>query len=288
MPHVATLLKRSGLYLCLMLTLSGTASTYAASADPVAQSPGFFITDVRLQGLQRVSAGTVFNLIPVGVGDRVDQLGIRQIMRALFTSGFFKDIRIARDDGVLIVTLAERPAIESIEIDGNKAIKTENLLAGLAEQGLREGEIFKQATLERVGLELERQYVAQGRYGASLDTEIEELPRNRVNIVIDIEEGKSSGIRHLNIVGSSAYNEQDLLEKLELTQPSLLSFYKNDDKYSKEKLSGDLEKLESYYKDRGYADFDIYTTQVSITPDRRQVYITIGVEEGGIYTVRTL
>jgi outer membrane protein insertion porin family len=268
-----------------MFLMSCSAAAFAATADPITQDPGFTITDVRLQGLQRVSAGTVFNLIPMGVGDRVDQLGIRQIMRALFASGFFKDIRIARDDGVLIVTLAERPAIESIEIDGNKAIKTENLLAGLSEQGLREGEIFKQATLERVGLELERQYVAQGRYGASLDTEIEELPRNRVNIVIDIEEGKSSGIRHLNIVGSSAYNEEDLLEELELTQPSLLSFYKNDDKYSREKLSGDLEKLEAYYKDRGYADFDIYTTQVSITPDRRQVYITIGVEEGEVYTV---
>ena len=160
---------------------------------------------------------------------------------------------------VLIVTVDERPAIESIEIDGNKAIKTEALLDGLSEQGLREGEIFKQATLERVGLELERQYVSQGRYGASLETEIEELPRNRVNLSINIEEGKNSGIRHLNIVGASAFNEKDLLDELELKQPSLLSFYKNDDKYSKEKLSGDLETLEAYYKDRGYADFDIYT-----------------------------
>lgn len=271
--------------LTLLVTTLFPVLSWAQQADSAQVRASFLITDVRLQGLQRVSAGTVFNLIPVGVGDPIDQLGVRQVVRALFASGFFKDIRVARDDGVLIVTVDERPAIESIEIDGNKAIKTEALLDGLSEQGLREGEIFKQATLERVGLELERQYVSQGRYGASLETEIEELPRNRVNLSINIEEGKNSGIRHLNIVGASAFNEKDLLDELELKQPSLLSFYKNDDKYSKEKLSGDLETLEAYYKDRGYADFDIYTTQVSITPDRRQVYITIGIQEGEVYTV---
>ena len=254
-------------------------------AESATAESGFMVTDVRLQGLQRISAGTVFNLIPVTVGDRIDQLAVRAMVRQLFDSGYFKDIRVARDGGVLIVTVSERPAIESIEIEGNKAIKTEALVDGLAQQGLREGEIFKQATLERVGLELERQYVAQGRYGASIDTKIEELPRNRVEIKIDIEEGKNSGIRHLNIVGSSVYNEGELLDKLELQHPSLLSFYKNDDKYSREKLSGDLETLESYYKDRGYADFEIYATQVSITPDRQQVYITIGIEEGEVYNV---
>lgn len=275
------------IYALACLAFIFTAQAHAQEAENFVeqQTPGFYITDVRLQGLQRVSAGTVFNIIPVGVGDRLDQLGVRQVTRALFASGFFNDIRIARDGGVLIVTVAERPAIESIEIEGNKAIKTEALLEGLSDQGLRVGEIFKQATLERVGLELERQYVSQGRYGATLETKIEELPRNRVELKIIIEEGKNSGIRHLNIVGSNAFKEDELLDELELTQPSLLSFYRNDDKYSREKLSGDLETLESYYKDRGYADFDIYTTQVSITPDRRQVYITIGVEEGDIYTV---
>jgi len=264
------------------------ASLFASNlsqAQELGGAPSFTITDVRLQGLQRVSAGTVFNLIPVGVGDRIDELSVRTLTRQLFESGYFKDIRIARDDGVLIVTLSERPAIESIELEGNKAIKTDALLSGLSDQGLREGEIFKQATLERVGLELERQYVAQGRYGASIDTEIEDLPRNRVAIKIVIEEGDNSGIRHLNIVGARSFPVEELLDKLELKHPSLLSFYRNDDKYSREKLSGDLETLESYYKDRGYADFDLYSTQVSITPDRGQVYITIGLEEGDIYTV---
>jgi len=268
-------------YFLLLLVALFCASGSARAAD----AGGFVITDVRLQGLQRVSAGTVFNLIPVAVGDRVDQLAIRTTMRALFASGFFKDIRVGRDDGVLIVTVVERPAIESIEIEGNKAIQTDALLDGLSQQGLREGEIFKQATLERVGLELERQYVSQGRYGAAIETDIEDLPRNRVNVKIVVDEGKTSGIRHLNIVGAQRYTHEALLDELELKHPSLLSFYRNDDKYSREKLSGDLEKLEAYYKDRGYADFDIYSTQVSITPDRRQVYITIGIEEGHIYTV---
>ena len=245
----------------------------------------FTIADIRLQGLQRVSAGTVFNALPVNVGDRVDEVAVRQLIRLLFASGYFDDIRMARDGDVLVVTVVERPAIESIEIEGNKAIKTDALLEGLTQQGLSEGEIFKQATLERVGLELERQYVAQGRYGAAIDTEVEELARNRVAIRIDIEEGKTSGIRHINIVGANAFSEDELLDVMELQHPTLFSFFRNNDKYSREKLSGDLEKLESHYKDRGFVEFDINSTQVSITPDKRQVYISMNVEEGNKYVV---
>jgi len=254
--------------------------TTAAHADP------FKISDIRLQGLQRVSAGTVFNLLPVNVGDTIDELAARQLIRTLFQSGYFNDIRMARDDDVLVITFAERPAIDSIEIKGNKAIKTDALLSGLGQQGLKEGEIFRQATLDRVGIELERQYVSQGRYGASITTNVEDLPRNRVAIKIDIVEGKNSGIRHINVVGSQVFSNEELLEQMELKHPSLFSFYRNDDKYSREKLSGDLERLESYYKDRGYVAFDIESTQVSITPDRRQVYITINVDEGEKFTVR--
>ncbi len=275
---------------CLLAVVLG-AGFLSANAQAAVQSYNlnqgneFVVADVRLQGLQRVSAGTVFNIIPIGVGDRVDNVAVRAITRALFASGYFNDIKIARDDNVLIVTLTERPAIESIELDGNKAIESDALLEGLADQGLQEGEIFKQATLERMGLELERQYVAQGRYGASIDTEIEDLPRNRVNIKIDIEEGKSSGIRHINFVGNSAFSEVQLLDSLELKHPSLLSFYRNDDKYAREKLSGDLETIEAFYKDRGYADFKLTSTQVSITPDREQVYITLALDEGDVFTI---
>ena len=275
-----------------LVTLS-FAFAMAPSSVGAAQGPlqtqnsdgSFIVSDIRLQGLQRVSSGTVFNLIPLSVGDSVDSLAVRNLMRTLFSSGFFKDIQIAKDGRVLIVTVVERPAIESIELEGNKAIESEALLEGLADQGLEEGEIFKQVTLERMGLELERQYVSQGRYGAAIDTEIEELPRNRVNIKIDIEEGKSSGIRHLNIVGAEVFQQSELLDIIELKHPSLTSFYKNDDKYSREKLSGDLETLEAFYKDQGYADFDIESTQVSITPDRQQVYISIAINEGETYTV---
>jgi len=245
----------------------------------------FTVTDIRLQGLQRVSAGTVFNALPVNVGDELDEVAVRQLMRTLFATGYFDDIRMARDDGVLIITFRERPAIETIELDGNKAIETEALLDGLAQQGLAEGEIFKQATLERVGLELERQYVAQGRYGASIETEIEELPRNRVAVSINIEEGKTSGIRHINIVGAEVFDQEELLDEMELKHPSLLSFYRNDDKYAREKLAGDLERLESFYRDRGYVEFDFDSTQVSITPDKRQVYISMNLSEGEKYTI---
>jgi outer membrane protein insertion porin family len=262
-------------FCCLALWLVATSAAHA-----------FTISDIRLQGLQRVSAGTVFNLLPVNVGDTVDEVAIRQLIRILFQSGLFNDVRMARDDDILVITFVERPAIESIEISGNKAIKTEALLEGLGQQGLREGEIFQQATLERVGIELERQYVAQGRYGASIETRVDELPRNRVAVKIDIVEGKTSGIRHINIVGAQVFSFETLLDQMELKHPSLFSFYRNDDKYSREKLAGDLERLESYYRDRGYVQFDIDSTQVSITPDRRQVYITINIDEGDKYTIR--
>jgi len=246
----------------------------------------FVVADIRLQGLQRVSAGTVFNLLPIQVGQRVDEMTVRQLIRLLFESGYFNDVRMARDNDVLVITVAERPAIESIEIDGNKAIKTEALLDGLGQQGLREGEIFKQATLERVGIELQRQYVAQGRYGASIDTQVEELPRNRVAIKIDIVEGKNSGIRHINIVGAESYPQEELLDEFELKHPTAFSFFRNDDKYSREKLTGDLEKLEAHYRDRGHVQYNVDSTQVSITPDKRQVYISINITEGDIYKIR--
>ena len=254
-------------------------------AAPAAAWDTFRVADIRLQGLQRVSAGTVFNLLPVEVGDSVDAVAVRELIRSLFASGYFDDVQALRDGNVLIVAVDERPAIESIEIEGNKAIKDESLLEGLGNQGLREGEIFKQATLERVGLELERQYVAQGRYAANIETKAEELPRNRVAIEIDIEEGKNSGIQHINVVGNSIFPQGELLDELDLKHPSLFSFFRGGDKYSREKLQGDLEKLESYYQDRGHVEMSITSTQVSITPDKQRVYVTVNVDEGGKYTV---
>ena len=265
------------------LRLAAVAAAWLASSA-LAFEP-FRVADIQLQGLQRVSAGTVFNLLPVNVGDDVDAVSVRELVRLLFGSGYFDDVRIAREANVLIVAVEERPAIESIEIDGNKAIKTEALLEGLAAQGLREGEIFKQATLTRVGLELERQYVAQGRYAASIETNVDELPRNRVAIAINIEEGKGSGIKHINVVGNTKFTQAELLEGLELQHPSLFSFIGGGDKYSREKLTGDMEKLEAHYQDRGHVEMSITTAQVSITPDRQGVYVTINIDEGETYTV---
>lgn len=269
-------MKRSLCWLGLWMLLGASV----AHAEP------FVVSDIRLQGLQRVSAGQVFNELPISVGDTIDERTVRQLIRLLFQTGNFTDIRMARDEDVLVITLAERPAIESIEIEGNKALKTEALLEGLAQQGLKEGEIFKQATLERVGIELERQYVSQGRYGASLNTEVEPLPRNRVGIKINIVEGRNSGIKHINIVGADVFPQQELLDQMELSHPRLFAFFSNADRYSREKLSGDLEKIESYYRNRGYVQFRIDSTQVSITPDRQEVYISINVDEGDKYQVR--
>ena len=254
--------------------------TVAASAwEP------FRVGDIRLLGLQRVSAGTVFNLLPLSVGDVIDNVSVRELVRELFASGYFDDVTMSRDGDILIVSVKERPSIESIEIEGNKAIKTESLMEALSGQGLREGEIFKQATLERVGLELERSYVAQGRYNAEIETKADPLPRNRVAIEINIEEGSNSGIRHINIVGNSVFSQRELLDDLELKHPNLFSFIRGDHKYSQEKLSGDIERVESYYQDRGHVEMSVRSAQVSITPDRKQVYVTVNIDEGELYTV---
>lgn len=245
----------------------------------------FVISDIRVEGLQRVSAGTVFGAIPHSVGDNIGSLEIRAIGRALFATESFDDVQVGRDGNVLVIIVKERPTIDSIEFDGNKAIKTEALLEGLRDSGLAEGQIFKKVTLEHIAGDLERQYVSQGRYDARIETAIEQLPRNRVAIKVDVFEGNVSGIVHINIVGNTVYDDETLTELLELKLPSFLSFYTKDDQYSREKLKGDLEKIESYYLDRGYLNFVIDSTQVSIAPNMEDVYITVNVIEGTQFTV---
>ncbi len=245
----------------------------------------FPVSDIRVEGLQRVSAGSVFGAMSVNVGEDVNELDLRDVVRDVFATGYFDDVQVARDGNVLVVIVDERPSIDGIEIDGNKAIKTDALLDGLAQSGLSEGEIFKKVTLEHIAADLERQYVSQGRYGAEIETQVDELPRNRVRINIDVTEGKVAGIRHINIVGNEVFDNKTLLDMLELQLPSLFSFYTKDDKYAREKLSGDLEKLESFYLDRGYLNFAIDSTQVSISPNKQDVYITINVIEGERFEV---
>lgn len=254
----------------------------------LAHADDFLVSDIRVRGLQRVSDSSIANLIPVEIGDRVDGVRVRQIIRALYKTGFFEDIRVAQDGGVLVITVEERPAIDDIDIEGNKAIKTEALLEGLQKQGMTVGEIFQRITLERMESELQRQYVSQGRYGAKIEATAASLPRNRVSIKIDVTEGNNATIRHFNIVGNTVYGDAELLELFELKLPDWFSFYSGNDKYSREKLQGDIEKLESYYQDRGYVNFKVVSTQVSVTPDKSEVYITLNVDEGGKYTVRNV
>ena len=246
----------------------------------------FTISDIRVNGLQRVSAGSVFGALPLNVGEEADDRKLVDSTRALFKTGFFQDIQLGRDGNVLVINVVERPSVASIEIEGNKAISTDDLLKGLKQSGLAEGEIFQRATLEGVRNELQRQYVAQGRYSATVDTEVVSQPRNRVGLKIKINEGTVAAIQHINVVGNTVFPEADLVDLFELKTTNWLSFFRNDDKYAREKLSGDLERLRSYYLDRGYINMDIASTQVSITPDKKHVYITVNVNEGEKYKVR--
>ena len=246
----------------------------------------FTVSDIRVNGLQRVSAGSVFAALPLNVGETIDDQALVQATRSLFKTGFFQDIQLGRDGNVLVVTVVERPSISSIEIEGNKAISKEDLLKGLKQSGLAEGEIFQRATLEGVRNELQRQYVAQGRYSAEINAEVIPQPRNRVALKININEGTVAAISHINVVGNTVFSEEDLTDLFELKTTNWLSFFKNDDKYAREKLSGDLERLRSYYLDRGYINMDIASTQVSITPDKKHVYITVNINEGEKYTIR--
>ncbi len=246
----------------------------------------FTISDIRVNGLQRVSAGSVFGALPLNVGETASDSQLVEATRSLFKTGFFQDIQLGRDGNVLVITVVERPSISSIEIEGNKAITSEDLLKGLNQSGLSEGEIFQRATLEGVRNELQRQYVAQGRYSAEIEAEVIPQPRNRVALKININEGTVAAIQHINVVGNTVFADEDLVDLFELKTTNWLSFFKNDDKYAREKLSGDLERLRSYYLDRGYINMDISSTQVSITPDKKHVYVTVNIDEGQKYTVR--
>lgn len=240
----------------------------------------FTITDIRVEGLQRIAPGTVFSYLPVKTGETFDEARSAAAVRALFKTGFFKDVHIERDNGVLVVVVEERPAISSIEITGNKDIETEPLLESLKEIGFAEGRVFDRSLLDKVEQELERQYFSRGKYGVKITTTVTPLERNRVGINIDVSEGRAARIKQISIVGNTVFSDKQLLEDFQLSTPTLLSFYTGVDQYSKQKLSGDLETLRSFYLDRGYINFSIDSTQVSITPDKKDIYITINVTEG--------
>ena len=254
-------------------------------AHASAQDEAFVVRDIRIEGLQRISEGAVLNYLPVNIGDTLDAASVRQLLRGLYESGFFADVEFRRDGDVLLVAVREQPTIESLLIEGNKDVKTEDLNRTLSSNGISEGSLVKPSVLEEVELSLTDLYFGRGKYGAEVNVDVTELPDNKVDVVIDIKEGDRSRIRQINIVGNELFTDKELKKDFELKTPNWLSFIRQDDRYSREALQGDLEKLRSYYLDRGYADFDLQSTQVTLSPDLKDVFIAINIREGSNYMV---
>ena len=245
----------------------------------------FTVADIRVDGLQRISAGTVFTYLPVERGDVLGQAEAAGAIRALYQTGFFEDVRLARQGDILVVTVTERPAINELNITGNKDLKTEDLVSNLSDIGIAEGQTFDRLALDRVTLELNRAYNNRGKYNATIVPTVSRLDRNRVDITIVIDEGDAARIRHINLVGNEVYEDEEILDRWELAESNWLSWYRRDDQYSREKLAGDIETLNNFYLDRGYVDFSIDSTQVEISPDKQDMYISAGVTEGEVYKV---
>jgi outer membrane protein insertion porin family len=245
----------------------------------------FLVSDIRIVGLQRVSTGSIFNVIPITVGDKIDIRKSSEITRSLFNTEQFDDIQIAKDGNTLIISVVERPSISSIEISGNKALETEQLLSSLDGVGIKEGEVYKRSTLEKVKSELVRSYASNGRYGANVEIEELEQPRNTLQISIIVDEGSGAKIKNINIIGNEKFSNEDLLDGFELSEGSFFSFLNNNNSYSREKLEGDIENLESFYKNRGYLKFSIESSQVSLSKDLKDIYISFSLFEGEKYTI---
>lgn len=245
----------------------------------------FVIEDIRVEGLQRITPGTVFNYLPMKVGDTYDDQLSAEAVRALFKTGFFKDVRLERDGGILVIILEERPSIGSITLSGNEDIRSEDLIDSLRQIGFAEGRAFNRSQLEKLEQELRRQYNSLGKYAVKLESTVTELDNNRVAVAIDISEGVAAKIRKINIVGNTVFKEKKLLKLFKSTTPTLFSFFTKDDQYSRQKLTADIESLRSHYLNNGYINFSVDSSQVSITPDKKGIYITINITEGELFTV---
>ena len=270
---------RAGLA-AFVLLFCGVASLGAQTIDTE-----FTVGDIKVEGLQRISEGTVFNYLPVNIGDQLGAQRSREALRALYATGFFRDVELRRDGNTLVIAVLERPSLESVEIKGNKDIKTEDLQKSLRNVGLSAGKTFNRSTLEEVTQYLTDQYYSRGKYAVTIDSKVEELANNRVRVNLDIKEGSRAKIRQINIVGNQVFKAKDILETLTLKTPTWSSWYKQDDRYSRESLQGDLEKLQTYYQDRGYANAHIDSVQVAISPDKNDVFITANITEGVVYKI---
>ena len=260
-------------------------SAVLASVTPAWAFDPFVIKDIRVEGIQRTEAGTVFSYLPVKVGDRFTEEKAAESIKALFATGFFKDVRIEMEGDILVVAVDERPAIATIDFTGLKAFDKVAIKKSLKETGMAEGRIFDRAVLDKAEQELKRQYLSKGLYGMTVKTTVTPLERNRAGINLAVNEGEIARIKRINIVGANAFRESELLEQIELSRSGWLSWYSKDDQYSKQKLTADLETLRSFYFNRGYLEFNLESTQVSITPDKKDIYITANIREGKKFTV---
>jgi outer membrane protein insertion porin family len=241
----------------------------------------FTVSGIRVEGLRRISEGTVYNTLPINIGDLIGPQRVREALRALNATGFFRDVELRREEpGVLVVVVQERPSIRTFEVTGNKIINTEDLTKSLRNVGLASGKILNRSTLEDIRQYLIEQYFARGQYDVRVDSTVEEQPNNLVDVRVKIGEGKQVRIRAINVVGNERFSDQELLAGMALKPSNFLSFYRGDDKYSRPALEGDLEKLRSFYMDRGYADFEITSTQVTLAPEKDDLFVTVNVHEG--------
>jgi outer membrane protein insertion porin family len=271
-----------------MLHLRLALACALASALPALALEPFVVKDIRVEGVQRTEAGTVFTYLPLKVGDRVDDDKASAAVKALYATGFYSDVRLEADGDVLVVVVQERPAIAQIDIEGAKEFTKDNLKDGLKQAGIAESKIYDKSLLDRAEKELKRQYTSRGFYGSKVTTTVTPLERNRISLRFDIEEGDVTKIADINIIGAKDFSERELLRQMQLTTPGWLTWYTKDDQYSKQKLTADLESLRSWYLNRGYLEFSIDSTQVSITPDREKIFITIAITEGPVYRIGDL
>ena len=250
-----------------------------------ASAQEFVVRDIRVEGVQRTEAGTVFSYLPIRVGDRFDPERGTQAIRALYASGLFKDVRLEVDGDVLVVIVDERPALATVDLQGVKEFDKDQVLKSLRDVGLAEGRIFDRSLLERAEQELRRQYLSRGLYGVEVKTTVTPIERNRVNVSIAVNEGDISRIRSITFTGNTVFSDGTLRDQMELSTPNWLSWYTKKDQYSRQKLGADLESIRSYYLNRGYLDFRIESVQVSISPDKRDIFVNVNVSEGDRYIV---
>ena len=254
----------------------------------VARAETFRVDDIRVEGVQKVSAGTIFNYLPIKVGDTIDTEIIRNAVRALFKTGFFRDVQIRREGQIMVVVVQERPAIASIEYTGNKELKDEDVEDLLSRNGLSTGKVFNQPLLDRVTQSLEDEYFSRGRYSARVETTITPLPDNRAGITIDIDEGRRAEIREIKIIGNEQFSDGQLRNEMSLAISKWHSVITHDGRYSKAELTADVERINSFYLDRGYLEFKVVETDVSISANKQDLFISIVVEEGPRYTVGSI